>query len=210
MQALSDLKYSLRLLRKTPVFTAITIIVIVLGLTLYLTSYTVARMISDQPMPFPAGERYIVIKTVDRISNIEFSNNNHDMYIYNQIKRNAESYSLLGAYASNSSILSDGDYARQYPGAFISTDLLAATVTPLLGRRFAVDDAIPGAEKVVIISYAIWQEYYGGDPDILGKVSRIDGLPTTIIGRLALLPLWTTRTSAPSTTSVNTRASLSS
>src|SRR5205823_10652458 len=55
-------------------------------------------------------------------------------------------------------------------------------VSPIMGRDFTADDNKPGAEKVALIGYGIWQRDLGGAQDIAGKNVRINGKPATIIG----------------------------
>ncbi|MCG8415052.1 MAG: ABC transporter permease [Pseudomonadales bacterium] len=194
MQILSDLSYSLRLLRKTPLFTGITLLIIVLGLSLYTTAYTVEQILTDKPMPYPDGGRYVALKTVYENSGNERGLNNHSEYSYRYIEANSESFSSLHAYTMSSYVLSDGEYARTFSGAALEWEFLqTAAVTPILGRTFNQADAVPGAEKVVLIGESVWESYYNSDPNIVGHTSRIDGEPATIIGVLPSsfqFPIW--------------------
>ncbi len=182
MQFLHDLKYSLRLLRAAPGFTAITLVVIVLGLSLFMTSYTFGRLLTNKPLPFPNGESFIALKTVDTRSNTDMPFL-HDLFTLDHIRNNTESYALLGGFSSSFYSMNDGESAQQFSGASISVELFASTSTaPLLGRNFDGNDTVPGAVKVGIIGYTPWQEFYGGDPDVIGKTVEINGQSTTIVG----------------------------
>ncbi len=181
MQILQDIKYSLRLLRKTPAFTVITFLIIAVGLALYMAANTLAASLFDKPLPFPDGDRYVVLKTT--IGNNETGIANHDLFTFNQLLSSSENYSTLGAFSMMSRVFSDGDYARTYQGAAISEELISATgVAPILGRSFEPADANQGAESTILISQSLWQEYYAGTTDIVGRTSQIDGKPSVIIG----------------------------
>ena len=182
MSALSDLRYSFRLLRKTPVHTATTLLVMVLGLSLYLASYTFAKMQTDKPMPFPDGDRYVALKTIDPLDG--FDEWATDLYTYERLKDISENYSVLAAIQFSGATLSvDGEYARQSRAATLSVELLSATsVNPVLGRLFTSEDSMTGAANVSIIGYNLWQDIYGGDPNIIGTTSQINGQPYNIIG----------------------------
>jgi predicted permease len=183
MQIVQDIKYAFRLLRNTPVSTAVTMTVLVLGLSLYLASYSTSKMMTDEPMPFPDGDSYVSLKTIVAGPGSDNGFNNYDQYAYNFLKNNAQSYSTVGAFTRKSIAISDGDYARRYSGAAITSELLAATsALPVLGRIFTAEDSAIDAVKVVLLGHAVWQESYAGDIDIIGKVAQIGGRSHTIIG----------------------------
>ncbi len=195
MQLLSDFNYSLRLLRKTPAFTGITLLIIVLGLSLYTTAYTLEQILTDKPLPYPDGDRYVALKTIfENSGNNERGLNNHSEYSYRYIEANSDSFSSLHAYTMSNYVLSDGEYARTFSGAALEWEFLQATaITPILGRVFNQADAVPGAESVVVISESVWESYYNSDPGIIGHTSRINGEPATIVGVLPSsfqFPIW--------------------
>ncbi|MCG8414571.1 MAG: ABC transporter permease, partial [Pseudomonadales bacterium] len=184
MQLLSNINYSIRLLRKTPGFTIATLVVLVLGLSLYLTSYTFVRILSDKPMPFVNGDRYVTLKTINsNIGDFDYSQDAYDYYAFNRIKERSTSYTILGAFNPDSFVFSDGGYAQRFAGASISTDLFTALeVNPSQGRLFDDLDADSNSGRVAVISHALWQSYYGGDSGIVGQSSSINGEPHTVIG----------------------------
>ncbi|MCG8414766.1 MAG: ABC transporter permease, partial [Pseudomonadales bacterium] len=183
MNMFNDFKYSFRLLRKTPGFTFTTLGVMALGLSLYLASATLGRMMSDQPLPFPDGDRYVSLKSIISPSFVDVGHNNFDLYTYNQLKEISASYSALGAFNLSTAALSYEESVRQYSSTRISSELFNATQqAPVLGRSFTDDDAVSGAGRVAVISYTIWQEFYNADPDVIGHTDLIDGEVHTIIG----------------------------
>ncbi len=183
MQSVEDFRYSLRLLRKTPGFASMILLVIVMSLSLYLASYTLGNMISHEPMPFPDGDSYVSLRAVDAGTGASVGRPEFDAYLFQRLLETSDSYSTLGAYFRRTSVLSDGEYARPYVAVSISLDLFQALATsPALGRGLSADDGLPGTERVILIGHRIWQEYYGGDKDIVGQTSLVDGAPHTIIG----------------------------
>ncbi len=161
-----------------------TLVVLVLGLSLYLTSYTFVRILSDKPMPFPNGDRYVTLKTINsNIGNFDYSQDAYDYYAFNRLRERSTNYTILGAFNPDSFILSDGNYAQRFAGTSISVDLFAALeVSPIQGRIFNAADVVTNGGGVAIISYSLWQNYYGGDSEIVGKSSSINGEPHTVIG----------------------------
>lgn len=182
MQTLNDLFYSLRRLGNSPAFTATSIFVIVLGLALYLVSYSFGYNFS-KPLPFEDGDRYVAVKTVYPVGDQEHFGSNFDGFAYKQLKQQVTSFSEFGAYRYVKYSISDGEVAQSYVGAQIEPSLLHnIAVAPVLGRLLEDDDALPDSEPVVLLSHDIWQNYYAADPNIIGQTSRINGELYTVIG----------------------------
>lgn len=184
MSLLQDIRYSLRLLRKTPIHTFTTVFVLVIGLSLYIASYTMADMRTNKAMPFPDGERYVFLNANDPTVEFEQGRNTFDLYTYQRLLDSSENYSVLSAMQFGNATFSDGEnYSRQFTSATLSVDLLRATaVNPILGRMFTVEDSSVDAENAVIVSYNLWQDYYGGNPNVIGSISRINNQAHNIIG----------------------------
>jgi putative ABC transport system permease protein len=180
----SDLQYAVRLLWKRPGHTLTTLFVMALGLALYLASYSYVRSHKNIPMPFPDGDSYVVLKAVDPILEYDVWQDAFDQYTYERLKSASDKYSLLAAIQFSSATFSDdGNYAKQYSAAALPAELLSATsVKPELGRLLTPADSDSGAGNVVIISHGVWQDYYGGDPAIVGSSTRINRESYTVIG----------------------------
>lgn len=184
MSLSNDIRYSFRLLRKTPIHTLTTVFVLAVGLSLFLASYTMAKMRTNKAMPFPNGDSYVVLNANDPLGELEQGSSAFDYYSYSRLRERSENYSVLSPVQRSTAIFSDGEsYSRQFSSATLSVDFFLATaVNPILGRLFTPQDAAQGAENVSIISYSLWQDYFGGNPDIVGAISRINNQPYNIIG----------------------------
>ncbi len=184
MSLLQDTRYSLRLLRKTPIHTLTTVFVLVIGLSLYIASYTMADMRTKKAMPFPNGDSYVFLNANDPTGAFEQGRNAFDLYTYQRLLDSSRNYSVLAAMQFGNATFSDGEnYSRQFASATLSVDLLRATaVNPILGRMFTLEDAAVDAENAVLISYNLWQDYYGGNPAVVGSISRINNQAHNIIG----------------------------
>ena len=176
-----ELKYAGRLLRKTPGFTAICLIVLTLGVTVSLASFSFIKTLYYQELPFSDGDRFVVLKRVAE-NGIAVEPLSLNAYAFNAIQDQTTSYATLGAYRGQRAVLSDGETPEAFNAAVISPNLLAATkIAPRLGRIFSTVD-INSANAVALISETLWRSYYSSDANIIGKVSRINGLPYTIVG----------------------------
>jgi putative ABC transport system permease protein len=94
------------------------------------------------------------------------------------------SYDALAAYLNGSTVnvTIDGQPQR-YTGAYVTENFLRILgVSPIMGRDLEAADNVPGAGKVAIIGYGMWQRDFGGDPQVVGKGVRINGKAATIVG----------------------------
>ncbi|PCI76736.1 MAG: hypothetical protein COB20_09890 [SAR86 cluster bacterium] len=184
MNLISDLLYSIRLLRKTPAFTLVCLLVVTLGVGVAVSLYSLNKNFYFGVPSFPDGDRFTVINRVDPQTGVE-QGGPLDMngFVFNRIKGSSTSFSELGASRTVRATISDNESAELYMAAEIMPSLLALTgEQPALGRSFTSADADVGADPVVLVSHRLWQNYYVGDPEILGRVARINGNPFTIIG----------------------------
>lgn len=183
MNILNDLSYSFRLLGKTPAFSAICLIVIALGATIALSTFSLLYELKYKALPFVDGDRFVVLKS--RATNSGFGAGPLivNSYAFNTIKATANGLDEIGGYEERTVAISDGEMTIPVSGVAITPNLLHCTgVQPFLGRLLNNEDTISGAAPVVLISFREWQNYYNADPNIIGTMSRIDGMLRTIVG----------------------------
>ncbi len=182
MKTISDLLLGLRRLSNNLAFTITSILVIVLGLALYLSSYSLSYN-SSKPLPFANGDRFVTVNMYYKDSDVYEFGSNFDGFAFNQLSEQVTSFEEFGTYRFMKLSISDGEVPRQYVGAEILPSLLRLPgIEPLMGRMFRDDDALPDSQPVTLIGHDIWRNYYAADPDIIGKTSRINGELYTIIG----------------------------
>ena len=180
---LLDIKYSSRLLAKSPAFTAVSMLIIVLGMALFLCAYSLRSNFGTKPLPYADGDRYVGVNTIFEKTGVSSFNGNFNGYAINYIRGRIKSFERFGAYRWRSITLTDGEYAQEYTGAEILPDLLAMTgVQPFMGRLLTDEDAASDAAPVVLIRYKVWENYFAADPNIIGTTTDIGGVPHTIIG----------------------------
>ncbi|PCI76731.1 MAG: hypothetical protein COB20_09865 [SAR86 cluster bacterium] len=183
MTTLSDANYSLRLLLKTPGFSGICLVVIVLGLTVILSIYSLLYEVRYKDLPFPGGDRFVALKASDKNTGIDLGEFVSNAHVYNAIRANVTGFEVFGGFQQEAIAISDDESIVAVSSASITPNLLHSTsVLPIMGRLFDDDDAIPGAPETALISFQLWQNYYNADSEIIGKQSRINGSPRTIIG----------------------------
>ncbi len=175
-----ELRYTLRLLRKKQGFAAICAFVIAVGIGISIPLATVSGFFGFTEVPLPDNKRlFIVRQQIEGQGNVPFI----DPFSYRRLEQTTTSFDFLAAFRQHAAVFSDGETAESFFGAWITPQFMEyGADTPLLGRTLVSSDDFPGAEPVAVIGYNLWQTYYGGDTDIIGRVSEINGESTTIVG----------------------------
>ena len=183
MNFLYELNYTLRTIRRKLGFSFLCILVIALGYAVTIPLYSIVKNFAYATLPFPDGDRLVIVSQIDTLRNSEMTTSSFDQYQYNDIKQSVSSLESLSIFNELEITLSDGEYAERFFGGHITAEALSyAATNPILGRSFEPTDEAIGAEPVVLLGYGVWQRYYGGDPSIIGDSSRVNQVPRTIIG----------------------------
>ena len=183
-----DLRFTLRLLYKNLGFSIIAVLVIALGMGVSLTLFNLVNNFLGKSLPYKNGERYVVVISVDRSDTDRVSGQRHadgiSSHIFGLIRDQVRSYEFVGAAQLTHPVtMSDGEAPELFSAALVTPQLMNLTgIKPLLGRQLVADDSVPGAQKVVLLGYEVWQNYYAGKVSAVGRYSRIDGELYTIVG----------------------------
>ena len=171
---LHDLRYALRTLRKSPSFTVVAVLTLALGLGANTVVFSIlnALYLRTAPVPKPA-ELVLSAGTHRGVSLPE----------YRYYRDHNSSFAGLAAeYPTAHAYLQSADDSEIVLSAIVSAnyfDLLG--VKPFLGRLFVPADE-QGGPPVVVLSYGTWRSRFGADPEIVGKITRLNGVSATIIG----------------------------
>jgi putative ABC transport system permease protein len=178
-----DLKYALRLLKKSWGYSLMCAAVVALSVALAVFAFTLSYSQLMKPISLPGAENWYSIQiAADAAAVPRF--NSVDAYTYQEMLKANRSATHLGAFTLRRVVLSEGQASTSLRGSVISPRLLSQVV-PLLGRPFQESDARPGAATVAILSYEAWRNYFAGDPAIIGKTARLDSAPVQIVGVMA-------------------------
>jgi macrolide transport system ATP-binding/permease protein len=179
--AARDLHFALRQWRKNPGFalTAILILALGIGASVAIFSFVDAALI--QPLPYRNPSHLVGI-----FETTPLGPRFHLSYLdYLDWKKFNKVFSSLEAYDDTSFLLNTVTGVQQVDGATVSDGFFRALgVAPVLGRDFRNGEDLPGAPRTILLSYAAWQNRYGGRADVLGQAVTLGGAPNTIIGVL--------------------------
>jgi predicted permease len=178
---LKDVRYALRQLRKSPGFTVTAILTLALGIGATAAMFSVIDAVVLHPLPFRDVDRIVQIK-MKAAANYEQPASWPE---YQDMRRLATTFSALAGVGGRGDgvTLTRGNQAI-YLHAVQGTDNFFQIygVHPLLGRTYLPGEDQAGKNDVAVLSYSVWQQYFGGKKNVIGKFIHLDGLPYTVIG----------------------------
>jgi len=180
---LQDLRQALRQMWIRPGFTALVVITLALGIGANAAIFSVLDAVLLRPLPYDRPEQLVKVWT--RFTGIGQPNDQnwvsapefHDFTTLNH------SFSELAAIDSGSFNLGVKGSPQRVVGSAVSPNLFPMLgAQPMLGRNFLAEEAQPGREKEVILSYGLWQRAFAANPKAIGSTLDVDGVPMTVVG----------------------------
>jgi predicted permease len=175
----SDLRYGVRMLRKSPAFTIVAILTLALGIGANTALFSIVNGVLLNPLPYSNPDRLITIhesKPNFLTGSISYPN------FLDWEKENRTLSSMAVSRPTSFSLTNLGD-AEQLPAQFVTHDFFPILdVQPVVGRLFIAADDQVGAAPVALISAGFWKRKFGGEADAVGKILTLDGRGFTIVG----------------------------
>ncbi|MEY2579609.1 MAG: hypothetical protein QOI49_2433 [Verrucomicrobiota bacterium] len=179
---MNTLRYAVRQLRKAPAFTFTALATIAICLGANLAIFAVINSILLRPLPFPNADRLVTIYNTYPKAGVE--NDGSSITNYYERRGNIPAFSSLSIYMERSEVVGEPGSTEQMGVIRISPDFFAALgVRPALGRSFTEEESIQ-QRNVAILTDAFWRERFNSDPNVLGRYTRINGIPREIVGVL--------------------------
>ena len=179
---LQDVRYGLRMLAKSPGFTSLVVITLVLGIGANSTIFSWINSTLLDPIPG-------VSDTTELVSVMRGERNEHPTAPFSypdyvDLRARTQSFSGLLAYNDDYVFLTGTQKPERIYGAFVSADYFTVLgIRPFLGRGFQHgEEDNPGGLVAVVISYALWQTHFGADLSVIGKTIQINRRLGTIVG----------------------------
>ena len=179
----NDINYAFRMLKKTPGFSALTLLVISVGLGLAIYMFAIVNLFAYKSLDITEYDRLVVADSI--VDGFEQNGGSIYPHDYKFIAAQQKSFEVFSAYTHSSSIVSDGTTAKRYESALFELDafnLFDANKSLAMGRLFEPSDSHEGSEDVAIISDNLWKDYFDGDANIIGRQILLDGNSTKVIG----------------------------
>jgi putative ABC transport system permease protein len=184
---LHDLRFAFRSLRKSPGFALAAVLTLGLGIGANTAVFSMIRGVLLRPLPYEDGERLVYLRQPAPLAGVENAQFSPvELADYRQRSRGLQS---IVEYHSMPFILLGQGEPRRVQTAVVSANYFDVFgVRPLLGRGFRTGEDQPGAEPVLVLSYAFWQNRLGGDPGIVGRTFEMNDRIHTVVGVLPRIP----------------------
>jgi putative ABC transport system permease protein len=180
---IQDLQYGLRVFARNPTFTLIALLALALGIGATTAIFSVVDTVLLKPLPYPRS---------DRIVSVGLTGFGPPQYAvamapdYLEWRARNHVFDEMAAYGgANQTLTGWGEPTVLKCASVTHSFFRTFRIQPMLGRAFTVAEDQPGAAKVTLLTYGLWQRRFGGMPDILGRSLTLDGVPHTVIGVLA-------------------------
>jgi predicted permease len=176
---LQDLRYGLRMLRRSPGFTAVAVLTLALGIGVNTALFTLLDRYAFRPLPVSNPDALVAVR-------YDYHTPSFPEYAY--LRDHTKVFSSLTVTTGRERLVLGDETASETPeevrGRFVSDGFFSVLdASPFLGRAFTPEEHTPpGRDPVVILSHPFWQRRFGGDPDILDRTLRLNGVSFTVIG----------------------------
>jgi predicted permease len=174
-----DARHAIRALVRTPWWTLMAALTIAFGIAGTATMFSIVNAVLIRPLPFPhpsqlywVGEHLFNMKQEVALAGDYFTMREHSR-VFNE----------FAAFDTAGVSWTGTDRPEQLTASHVTASFFNLLgVPPLHGRVFRVDEDVPGASPTVVLSYALWQHRFGGDPAIVGRTIRLDRQVALVIG----------------------------
>ncbi|HZT59377.1 MAG TPA: ABC transporter permease, partial [Pyrinomonadaceae bacterium] len=175
-----DIRYGARTLYKNPGFTAVAVLALALGIGANTAIISVVNELLLRPLPFKDPERIAMLWEVTPEGRHQ---NTTSRANFLQWREQSQSFDGVAAFADRRLNLTGVGDAEEVSAQLASSGLFRILgVEPVLGRTFAKEDSQPGAARVAVLGYGLWQRRFGGDRGVIGKPVTLNGDSYTVIG----------------------------
>ena len=176
---LQDLRYAFRQLGRNLAFTILTVVVLAGGLSVSIFTFSFLYTATLKPLPVPQGDEIVRVMQTSGGRTIGLIDAADLAAVRQALPRIGE----LGAFTDVELVIGTDESTRSIAATATEWNIFEVTRTPpLLGRGFTVYDQSPGAETVVVLTYATWQTVFGGDVNVVGSLLPVRGVPTRVVG----------------------------
>ena len=182
-----DLRIGARMLVRSPGYSAAVIAILALGIGANTAIFSVINGVLLKPLPFRDGGNLVLVQHSSPLSNIADAGVSiNELYDYR--KRLASVTDLVEYHGMSFTLLNQGEPDRVDTGVVSANFFDMLGIQPIEGRTFLQSDAVLGAPAVLMLSYEYWQQKFGGQKGVVGRVLQMNNKPHEIVGILPPYP----------------------
>ena len=177
---IQDIRFSLRMLRRSPGFTVVAVMTMALGIGANTAVFSVVDAVIMRPLRFPDPQRLMVILSAPKGGSKGFSSAEG---VFVDWKERATTFETIAGARATQMIMTGAEQARHVSVAATSYDFFRLIgASPVMGRSFTPGEDQVGQAPVALLDAGFWRREFGGDPSILGRTIVLDERTFTIIG----------------------------
>ncbi len=176
-----DVRYAIRMLRKSPGFTFVAAITLALGIGANTTIFSAMNAVVFQPFSFQNQDRLVMLW--ERHFEMGYTRGSVAPGNFNDWREQDQTFDQIVAINQSYFDITEGDQPERYAGYKVSAaffDLFG--VKPLLGRTFTPEEGQPGRNEVVVLKHSLWLNRFSADPEIVGKTISLNGKNFNCVG----------------------------
>ena len=177
-----DLRFAFRGLLKRPGFTVVALVALALGIGANTAIFSLVNAVVLQPLPFPEPDRLVWVYGNIRNAGNRASVSPLDFLDYRNQNKTFEQFAASTTLPVPVTLTGSGEPERLQASTITGNYFDVFGVVPAFGHGFTLANEQSGQDQVTVLSYALWQKRFGGDPGIVGKTIVLDGKACEVIG----------------------------
>ena len=180
---MNDLRYAVRMLAKSPGFTAAAVLSLALGIGANTAVFSAINSVLLKSLPYPQPDRIVLVWSEDKTQGLHrgqvSATDIADYRAQNHV------FAEMSTYTDFRPVLTGAGEPERIFGAQVGDGFFdVMQVKPMLGRVFTAGEQVDGKDSVAVLSYGLWQARFAGDPQIIGKIITLSARPYTVTGVL--------------------------
>ena len=178
---LNEIRFALRVMRRTPVFSAAVILTVTLAIAATTSIFSVVNSVLLKPLPFREPAK--LVQVAEKNDKLKLPVFGSSVLNFVSWREQSHSFDALAGVGYTSYTLTGSGEPEQFSGNTISPALIRVLgIPPLAGRGFNDDEEKPGGPAVAMIGEGLWKRRFGADLGIVGRTIALNGAPTTVVG----------------------------
>jgi putative ABC transport system permease protein len=177
---LQDCRYAIRTLGRSPAFTLAAIVTLALGVGANAAIFSVVNAVLLRPLPYSEPDRIVQLVRRSPVEESESQTGRRYLFFREQLKSVTALAATSGLTGFNLATGDSAEFVRAMPVSKEFFDVLGER--PLYGGTFLAEHDLPNGPSVVVLSYALWQRLFGGNPQVVGSTIQLGDQSSTVVG----------------------------
>jgi putative ABC transport system permease protein len=179
----TDIRYGLRTLGRHPTVAVVAILTLALGIGANTAIFAAAYGVLLRPLPYAEPERIVRLSEYHEHAVSPLREDFLSDLTFDAWSRDSQTIDSMGAYTERAYTVTGRGDADRVDGAVLAPEIFSILrAVPAAGRFFLADEAVAGADRVVVLGYDYWQQHFAGRGDAVGQSITLDGRPHVIVG----------------------------